>query len=212
MSLFKKLNAINVSMHIEKKGQLNYLSWAWAWTTINQNAEKVKQNIYKNADGLNYHHDGKTAWVEVGIEADGIEHIEMLPIMDFKNKSIPIANLTSMDVNKAIQRAGTKAIARHGLGMYIYAGEDLPSDSDGQPIKEYKTASKQTPQDVKEYKAEFTQICKSVDVDTVDFLTEWLELELDKANDVNNAVAKYLKDKKMFFEQLDNYKSNKAHN
>lgn len=50
----------------------------------------------------------------------------MLPVMDFKNRSIPLEQITSFDVNKAIQRSLTKAVARHGLGLYIYAGEDLP--------------------------------------------------------------------------------------
>ena len=55
-----------------------------------------------------------------------IEHVEYLPIMDFNNRSIPLEKVTSMDVNNAIQRSLTKACARHGLGLYIYAGEDLP--------------------------------------------------------------------------------------
>ena len=61
---------------------------------------------------------------------NGIEHIEMLPVMDFKNSSIPLEQITSFDVNKAIQRSLTKAVARHGLGLYIYAGEDLPEGED----------------------------------------------------------------------------------
>ena len=132
MKLFEKLNSISVGEHIEKKGKLSYLSWAWAWTTISINAENVKQNVYEDLNGNNYHNDGKTAWVKVGIEAEAVEHIEYLPIMDYNNKSIALSVLTSMDVNKAIQRAGTKAIARHGLGLYIYAGEDLPG---AEPIK-----------------------------------------------------------------------------
>jgi hypothetical protein len=59
---------------------------------------------------------------------NGIEHIEELPVMDYKNKSIPLDNVNSFDVNKAIQRSLTKAVARHGLGLYIYAGEDLPEE------------------------------------------------------------------------------------
>ena len=62
-------------------------------------------------------------------EEGSIEHIEYLPVMDFKNKSILHDAVTSFDVNKAIQRSLTKAIARHGLGLYIYAGEDLPEDT-----------------------------------------------------------------------------------
>ena len=61
-----------------------------------------------------------------GVEIAGLEHIEYLPIMDYKNKSISLENITSFDVNKSIQRSLTKALARQGLGLYLYAGEDLP--------------------------------------------------------------------------------------
>ena len=84
--------------------------------------------IYENADGLNYHTDGRTAWVKTGVTIEGIEHIEYLPVMDNRNRSIPYEQVTSFDVNKAIQRSLTKAAARHGLGLYIYAGEDLPDE------------------------------------------------------------------------------------
>ena len=62
----------------------------------------------------------------------GIEHIEYLPVMDYKNKSISVETVTSVDVNKAVQRSLTKAAARHGLGLYIYAGEDLPEETDAE--------------------------------------------------------------------------------
>jgi hypothetical protein len=64
--------------------------------------------------------------VKTGVTIDGLEHIEYLPVMDFRNASITVDKVTSFDVNKAIQRSLTKAVARHGLGLYIYAGEDLP--------------------------------------------------------------------------------------
>ena len=86
--------------------------------------------VYENANGWCYHTDGKTAWVKTGVTIEGIEHIEYLPVMDFKNRSIPLDSITSFDVNKAIQRSLTKAVARHGLGLYIYAGEDLPEGED----------------------------------------------------------------------------------
>ena len=73
-----------------------------------------------------YHTDGRTCWVKTGVTIDGLEHIEYLPVMDMRNASIPVERVTSFDVNKAIQRSLTKAAARHGLGLYIYAGEDLP--------------------------------------------------------------------------------------
>lgn len=123
---FAKLNAVNVNGKTEQKNGLTYLSWAWAWAEVKKVDPEASYTIYENADGWFYHTDGKTAWVKTGVTIGGIEHIEYLPVMDFKNKSIPVENITSFDVNKAVQRSLTKACARHGLGLYIYAGEDLP--------------------------------------------------------------------------------------
>ena len=125
MEVFKKLSSIDVSAHIEKKGKFNYLSWAWAWAEV-QKLYTATRTVYKNGSGWNYHTDGRTAWVEVGVTIDGVEHIDMLPVMNMQNKSLPIESVTSFDVNKAIQRATVKALALHGLGLHIYAGEDLP--------------------------------------------------------------------------------------
>lgn len=126
MSAFEKLNSINVNGHTEKKNGLTYLSWAWAWGELLKAYPDSTYTIYENRDGWNYHTDGRTAWVKTGVTVEGKEYIEMLPVMDFKNRSIPLEQITSFDVNKAIQRSLTKAVARHGLGLYIYAGEDLP--------------------------------------------------------------------------------------
>lgn len=125
-SVFAVLNAINVNEHTEKKGNLTYLSWAWAWAEVKKNYPDASYTIYENRDGLNYHTDGRTCWVKTGVTINGQEHIEYLPVMDMRNNSIPLERVTSFDVNKAIQRSLTKAAARHGLGLYIYAGEDLP--------------------------------------------------------------------------------------
>ena len=125
---FTDLYAVNVNGHTEKKNNLNYLSWAWAWGEIKKRHPDATYTVYENADGWNYHTDGRTCWVKTGVTVNGIEHIEYLPVMDYKNKSISIENVTSFDVNKAIQRSLTKACARHGLGLYIYAGEDLPEE------------------------------------------------------------------------------------
>jgi len=143
MSAYEVLSKINVSGKTEKKNGLTYLSWSFAWESLLSNYPKSTYKVYENSEGLNYHHDKKTAWVKVGCTVEDIEHIEMLPVMDFRNKSIPIDNITSMDVNKAIQRGLTKAIARHGLGLYIYAGEDLPEDdrSVGVAVKPKATVS-----------------------------------------------------------------------
>lgn len=130
---FAVLNAINVNDKTEKKNGLTYLSWAWAWGEIKKRYPDANYTIYENAGGLNYHTDGRTCWVKTGVTVAGIEHIEYLPVMDHRNKSIPANAVTSFDVNKAIQRSLTKACARHGLGLYIYAGEDLPEGDDAQP-------------------------------------------------------------------------------
>ena len=129
---FAVLNAINVNDKTEKKNGLTYLSWAWAWGEIKKRYPDATYTIYENASGLNYHTDGRTCWVKTGVTVAGIEHIEYLPVMDHRNKSIPANAVTSFDVNKAIQRSLTKACARHGLGLYIYAGEDLPEGDDAQ--------------------------------------------------------------------------------
>ena len=123
---FVELNNINVNGKTEKKNGLTYLSWAWAWGEVKKLHPDATYTIYENADGLFYHTDGKTCWVKTGVTVNDVEHIEYLPVMDFRNRSIPVEQVTSFDVNTAIQRSLTKAVARHGLGLYIYAGEDLP--------------------------------------------------------------------------------------
>lgn len=141
MSVFQTLSSIDVSGKTEKKSNLTYLSWAWAWGELKNKYPDASYKIYENEiddllihgdqafpikRNVNYFTDGRTAWVKVGVTVDGQEHIEMLPVMDHRNKSIALNALDSFAVNKTIQRALTKAIARHGLGLYIYAGEDLP--------------------------------------------------------------------------------------
>lgn len=140
---FADLNAVNVNEHTEKKNGLTYLSWAWAWGELKKRYPLSFYTVYENKDGWNYFTDGKTAWVKTGVTVvlgsatpimPQLEHIEYLPIMDSRNRSIPADAVTSFDVNKAIQRSLTKACARHGLGLYIYAGEDLPEDTTFTPI------------------------------------------------------------------------------
>lgn len=134
-SVFETLNAINVNGHTEKKNGLTYLSWAWAWAKVKENYPDSFFTIYENPEGLIYFHDGRTAWVKTGVTIEGQELIEYLPVMDYNNRSLTIDRITSFDVNKAIQRSLTKACARHGLGLYIYAGEDLPEAEQAQQAK-----------------------------------------------------------------------------
>ena len=130
---FTRLSAVNVNDKKEKKGNLSYLSWTYAWGEVKKLHPDATYTVYENADSWNYHTDGKTCWVKTGVTVNGIEHIEYLPILNSRNQSINLKDVTSYDVNKAIQRSITKACARHGLGLYIYAGEDLPEDADPAP-------------------------------------------------------------------------------
>ena len=142
-SVFETLNKIDVGEHIEKKNGLSYLSWAWAWKVLKENYPDANYKIYETESGCNYFTDGRTGWVKTGVTVNGLEHIEYLPIMDYSNKSIPLEKITSFDVNKAIQRSLTKAVARHGLGLYVYAGEDLPEEpkNEEKPVNQPQVAS-----------------------------------------------------------------------
>lgn len=151
LNYFETLNNIDVSKKIEKKQNLSYLSWAWAWAELKRLHPLASYTVYERPDGCIYWTDGRTAWVKTGVtvpvwhDTNGgtctdMEHIEYLPVMNHMNKSIPIEQITSFDVNKAIQRSLTKAVARHGLGLYIYAGEDLP-ESEKEPEKPKEMAN-----------------------------------------------------------------------
>lgn len=147
-SVFATLNAVNVNDHTEKKNGLTYLAWAWAWAEVKKAYPDATYKVYER-DGqygpCNYFTDGRTCWVKTGVTIEGTEMVEELPVMDFRNASIPLERVTSMDVNKAIQRSLTKACARHGLGLYIYAGEDLPEPSDGQADPKPAPAAQKPP-------------------------------------------------------------------
>lgn len=142
-SVFEVLAAINCNEHTEKKNGLTYLSWAWAWTECKKRFPLAYYTIYENEQGRPYFDDGRTAWVKTGVTIEGLEHIEYLPILDQSaHKSLQVSAITSWDMNKAIQRSLTKALARHGLGLYIYAGEDLPDTENEKPAEVKKTASR----------------------------------------------------------------------
>lgn len=147
---FKTLFDINVSDKIKSKIGLSYLSWAYAWgelkkaypdafwTVYSREITSTTTKTIKEQDGTEivtvteesnevpYFTDGKTCYVKVGVTINDHEEVEMLPVMDNRNNAVPLATITMTAVNKAIQRAFVKACARHGLGLYVYAGEDLP--------------------------------------------------------------------------------------
>lgn len=136
METFKVLSAISIKDKVERKGNLDYLSWANAWAILKSHYPDAQRTIYEHDQtGFNYFTDGKSAWVKVGVTVAGLEHIDYLPIMDHRNNAIHVEKITSTDVNKSIQRATAKAIAMHGLGLSLWTGEDVPE----------QTTSKQEP-------------------------------------------------------------------
>ena len=131
---FVDLSAVDVSNYIEKKNGFSYLSWAFAVDQLKRrhpdaqiitkrfpDPEIPGQMVPFQKTSLGY-------FVEVEVIIDGVSVSEPFPVLDYRNK--PIAQPTAMDINKSLQRAKVKAIAGHGLGLYIYAGEDLPIESD----------------------------------------------------------------------------------
>ena len=157
---FQKLNSINVNDKVKSKMNLNYLSWSYAWgellnnypdafmtvytrsvetveTTVQEDKENAitKTTTTKSTQEIPYFSDGRSCFVKVGVTVSGVEYIEYYPIMGLKNDAIRASSVTMTDVNKALQRAFVKACARHGLGLYIYAGEDLPEAEKAAPVE-----------------------------------------------------------------------------
>lgn len=156
MNYFEKLNSINCNDMTEQKGGLTYLSWPHAWKELKKLYPRSYYTVYQNDLEWNYFTDNRYCWVKTGVtvvtDDFEVEHIEYLPVMDYKNRAIPADMVTSFDVNKAIQRSLTKAVARHGLGLYIYAGEDLPDEADGS-VEDRKKAAK-TDKEIRKAKPE----------------------------------------------------------
>jgi len=122
MNNFVELAKIDVSKHIEKKGNLSYLSWAWAVDQLmrkDPNANWVFHDPVTFPDG--------TMLVSCTVTAFCKSMTMHLPVMDHRNKAI--SNPNAFDINKNMMRCLVKTIACHGLGLYIYAGEDLPEEA-----------------------------------------------------------------------------------
>lgn len=148
-SVFDTLFYLDVNDHVEKKDTgrvtLSYLSWAWAWAEVKKHFEDATYEIVKDENGLPYFGDPRTGiMVYTRVTIGGITHEMWLPVMDSTNNAMKfepyeiqtrygtksIAAATMFDVNKTIMRCLVKNLAMFGLGLYIYAGEDLPEESD----------------------------------------------------------------------------------
>ena len=114
---------LNVNEHVEKKNGLSYLSWAWAWAEALKADSAATYKVEMFGDKCYMDING-TAMVFVTVTMFGKPMTCQLPVMDYRNKAIPSPD--AFAVNTAIMRCMTKALSLHGLGLYIYAGEDLP--------------------------------------------------------------------------------------
>ena len=178
MSTWKTLSAIDCSKHVEKKGNLSYLSWAWAWQTL---MEHYPDSTYTFSDPMTL--CGETVEVSVSVSVKGITHTMWLPVMDNRNKSI--VNPTSRDISDARMRCLVKCIAMFGLGIYLYAGEDLPQAVQnavvsGDQAKEIKGL-------IEEHKVDVKVFLKHFKANSVD---EMLAVHYSKAVAALNAKAK----------------------
>jgi hypothetical protein len=117
---YSELRKVNVNEHIEKKNGLSYLSWAWA---VDQLLQLDNAATWSYSEPAKF---GESLMVFCTVEAFGKKMTAQLPVMDYRNKAIP--NPDAMSVNTAMQRCLAKAIALHGIGLYIYSGEDVPEE------------------------------------------------------------------------------------
>lgn len=158
-NVFNDLNSVNVNEHVEQKNTgkatLSYLSWAWAWAEVKKRYPDAHYEILKTSQGLPYFDDPRCGiMVYTTVTIDGITHEMWLPVMDGANNAMrfepysiktkfgdkPVAAATMFDVNKTIMRCLTKNLAMFGLGLYIYAGEDLPEETEDEKQAKQTTA------------------------------------------------------------------------
>lgn len=186
MTVFETLNGLNVNGHTEKKvtdggrTTLTYLSWPWAWAEVKKRYPDAHYEVVKNESGLPYFADEKLGiMVYTRVTIDGVTHEMWLPVMDGNNKAMrfepyeiqgkykttTVKAATMFDVNKTVMRCLVKNLAMFGLGLYIYAGEDLP---EGETEKALDEAENDRPEDA---------------------VTAGMSLELPKPGDWNPAKA-----------------------
>ncbi len=173
---FKELNKIECAT--EKKNNLTYVSWSDAWTKVKEQHPEATYTIYENADGFPFWESKFGIDCKVGVTINWLEHIVRLPVMDWANKpqkdtaykyttrygEKTCEAADAFDINKTIQRAFAKAIAMHGIGLYVYRGEDLPEDIDWNnatirddvpQVPTYSPKGKQLAEYIAEIKAEW---------------------------------------------------------
>tara|TARA_B100000470_G_scaffold129336_1_gene100068 strand:+ start:4453 stop:5025 length:573 start_codon:yes stop_codon:yes gene_type:complete len=129
-SVFNILDTIDVSSYTEKKGQFTYLSWAWAVRELLRVDPSATWRIHEYNHAIQgmmqpYMKTDAGCFVQVTVTVNGVNRTQVHPVLDHRNQTIKEPN--AFEINTSIQRCLAKAIALHGLGLYIYAGEDLPT-------------------------------------------------------------------------------------
>ncbi|EJR51777.1 hypothetical protein IIO_06187 [Bacillus cereus VD115] len=191
---FSKLAQIDCSEHVEKKGRFSYLSWAWAVKKLREVDPTATWEV-KRFDGVPYLKTDCGYFVELEVTVQGLPLSQIHPILNNQNK--PIAEPNSFDINTSIQRCLVKAIALHGLGLYIYAGEDLPE------IQEDPVSSQQ----VGVIKLNIMKLAtlRKVDEETIKghlSVSEVTELTKTQADEVIKKLTKWLKQAEKEVEEL----------
>lgn len=156
-SVYETLSKINVKPKLEKKGKLDYLSWAMAWGMVKQvypdanykitefpEYVQTKNGWESTGRDVDYRQTSAGVEVEAVVNINGESYSSKLFVMDYRNK--PVFSPNYFDINKTQQRALVKALAIAGLGLNVYAGEDLPSPDSEKVTKNKQTASAQPEQ------------------------------------------------------------------
>lgn len=226
---FKTLNAINVNDNTEKKNGLTYLSWAWAWAELKKVYSDAVYQI-RQFDGRPYLYDENLGYmVMTEMTVDGITHEMWLPVMDGANKAMKdkpytyevkeyrngkwtgnytekdVAAATMFDINTAIMRCLVKNIAMFGLGLYIYAGEDLPEEE-----IERKEEEKQKAKMEAEAKKIESQIIPAAKVSVIKGMCETDNVPVEKVTELYKVKALDNLTEKQFRNIVDHWNEIKA--
>lgn len=227
MNSFEKLNAINVNGKTEQKNGLTYLSWAWAWAEVKKVYPEASYEVKKFEGGLPYVYDANTGYmVFTSVTIGDVTHEMWLPVMDANNKAmkatpytiktrykdVRVAEASMFDINKTIMRCLTKNLAMFGLGLYIYAGEDLPEaieEEEPKAVKKTTPKAGKRPIINKEQAEELKALISTTKTDEVTFFAYYMCDGLDDfpANAYTSAVEKLNKKlQKMIGVQFDDSK------
>lgn len=211
-TVFTELNSVNVNEHTEKKQNLTYLSWSWAWAEVKKRYPEATYEVVKFENGLPYSYDPKTGYmVYTKVTIENVTHEMWLPVMDNNNNAMldhpyeyttkygnkTVAACTMFEVNKAIMRCLTKNLAMFGLGLYIYSGEDLPEDDNSkitpEPVPLSPEAQKERDKAVKEITEKINKLSFLIPADR----NERIQAEIKAGNlTYLNTVLKWCEEEK----------------